>query len=72
VAELRSYVNRSSAIDVVWERSSRPNENLPAELTQTDQIDWKIPLPARPIGGLMVSSDLGRQFAALKRLLEAQ
>jgi uncharacterized protein YndB with AHSA1/START domain len=40
-------------------------------LTQMDQIEWKIPMPARPIGGLMVSRDLGRQFATLKRLLEA-
>jgi uncharacterized protein YndB with AHSA1/START domain len=40
-------------------------------LTQKDEIEWKIPLPARPIGGVMVSRDVRRQFAALKRLLEA-
>jgi uncharacterized protein YndB with AHSA1/START domain len=41
-------------------------------LTQSDEIDWKIALPLRPLGGLMVSRDLKRQFASLKRLLERQ
>jgi uncharacterized protein YndB with AHSA1/START domain len=41
-------------------------------LTQTDEIEWKIPIPARPIGRVMVSRDIQRQFSALKRLLESR
>jgi uncharacterized protein YndB with AHSA1/START domain len=40
-------------------------------LTQTDEIDWKISRLALPIARLMVSRDLRRQFATVKRLLEA-
>jgi uncharacterized protein YndB with AHSA1/START domain len=41
------------------------------ELTQIDEIDWKIHFPGPQIGRLMVSRDIQRQFATLKRLLEA-
>jgi uncharacterized protein YndB with AHSA1/START domain len=41
------------------------------ELTQIDEIDWKIPFPGPQIGRVMVGRDIQRQFAALKRLLEA-
>jgi hypothetical protein len=40
-------------------------------LTQRDQIDWKIPRFQQPLARVMVSRDLQRQFAALKRLLES-
>jgi uncharacterized protein YndB with AHSA1/START domain len=39
-------------------------------LTQTDEIDWKIPFPGPQIGRVMVSRDIQRQFGVLKRLLE--
>src|SRR5919106_4412298 len=38
--------------------------------TQSDEIEWKIPVPLRPIGWIMVSRDIQRQLSALKRLLE--
>jgi uncharacterized protein YndB with AHSA1/START domain len=41
------------------------------ELTQIDEIDWKIPFPGPQLGRVMVSRDIQRQFAALKRLLGA-
>jgi len=41
------------------------------DLTQVDEIDWKIPFPGPQIGRLMVSRDIERQFSALKRRLEA-
>jgi hypothetical protein len=41
------------------------------ELTQIDEIDWKVPFPGPQIGRFMVSRDIQRQLAALKRLLEA-
>lgn len=41
-------------------------------LTQIDEIDWKISRLALPIARLMVSRDLRRQFASLKRRLEAE
>ena len=41
------------------------------ELTQVDEIDWKIPFPGPQIGRLMVARGMKRQLAALKRLLEA-
>ena len=41
------------------------------ELTQIDEIVWKIPFPGPQIGRVMVSRDIQRQFAALKRLFEA-
>jgi uncharacterized protein YndB with AHSA1/START domain len=40
-------------------------------LTQTDEIEWKIPAPLRPLGWLMVNRDMPRQLASLKRVLEA-
>jgi uncharacterized protein YndB with AHSA1/START domain len=40
------------------------------QLTQRDQIDWKIPRFQRPIARRMVSRDIERQFSALTRLLE--
>jgi uncharacterized protein YndB with AHSA1/START domain len=40
-------------------------------LSQIDEIDWKISLLLYPIARAMVSRDLGRQFTALKRTLEA-
>jgi len=40
------------------------------DLTQVDEIDWKIPFPGPQIGRLMVSRDIERQFSALKRRLE--
>lgn len=40
-------------------------------LTQIDEIEWKIPFPGPQIGKIMVGRDIERQFAALKRLLEA-
>jgi len=43
-----------------------------AQLTQRDQIDWKIPRFQRPIARRMVSRDIERQFSALTRLLEAR
>jgi hypothetical protein len=41
------------------------------ELIQIDEIDCKIPFPGPQISRVMVSRDIQRQFAALKRLLEA-
>jgi uncharacterized protein YndB with AHSA1/START domain len=41
------------------------------QLTQVDEIDWKIPKPAYPIARAMVSRDMARQFAALKNRLES-
>lgn len=40
------------------------------DLTQVDEIDWKLPFPGPRIGRVMVRRDIQRQFAALKRLLE--
>lgn len=40
-------------------------------LTQIDEIEWKVPFPGPQIGRVMVSRDIERQFASLKRLLEA-
>jgi uncharacterized protein YndB with AHSA1/START domain len=42
-----------------------------SRLTQVDDIDWKIGQLALPIGRLMVSRDIRRQFRSLKRLLES-
>jgi uncharacterized protein YndB with AHSA1/START domain len=42
------------------------------QLTQRDQIDWKIPRFQRPIARRMVSRDIERQFSALTRLLETR
>ena len=39
-------------------------------LTQRDRIDWKIPRFQHPIARRMVSRDIAKQFAALKRRLE--
>ena len=39
-------------------------------LTQVDEIQWKVPFPGPQIGGLMVRRDIQRQFSALKSVLE--
>lgn len=41
-------------------------------LTQSDEIEWKIPLPLRPIARLMVNRGMPKQLANLKRVLEGQ
>jgi uncharacterized protein YndB with AHSA1/START domain len=41
-------------------------------LTQTDEIEWKIPRIQLPVARVMVSRDLRRQFSSLKRILEAR
>jgi carbon monoxide dehydrogenase subunit G len=41
-------------------------------IRQIDEIEWKIPRPARALGWLSVKRDLKRQFRSLKRLLEAE
>ena len=41
-------------------------------LRQIDEIEWKIPRPLRPIGRIMVSRDIKRQFGSLKHLLEGE
>jgi hypothetical protein len=45
-------------------------EGAATRLSQVDDIDWKIPKPLRPIGRIMVSRDIRRQFGSLKHLLE--
>ncbi len=40
-------------------------------LTQTDDIEWKIPFPGPQIGRLWVNRGIRYQLAALKRVLEA-
>jgi uncharacterized protein YndB with AHSA1/START domain len=58
--------------DAVFEVTYRLIEaNQDTELTQIDEIEWKIPFPGPQIGRLMVSRDIERQFASLRRLLEA-
>ena len=39
-------------------------------LTQIDDIDWKIPKLLFPVARMMVSRDIARQLASLKRILE--
>ena len=39
-------------------------------LSQIDDIDWKISKAAFPIARMMVSRDMARQLASLKRMLE--
>jgi uncharacterized protein YndB with AHSA1/START domain len=57
--------------DAVFEVTYRLEEaDEDTELTQIDEIDWKVPFPGPQIGRVMVSRDIQRQFAALKRLLE--
>jgi hypothetical protein len=40
-------------------------------LSQVDEIEWKVSPLLYPIARAMVSRDLARQFATLKRTLEA-
>jgi uncharacterized protein YndB with AHSA1/START domain len=40
------------------------------QLTQRDEIDWRISALARPIGKRIVSRHIGDQLSSLKRLLE--
>jgi hypothetical protein len=39
-------------------------------LSQLDDIDWKISKLALPIARMMVSRDMARQLASLKRMLD--
>jgi polyketide cyclase/dehydrase/lipid transport protein len=54
--------------DVVYELEQAPQGT---RLTQRDHIDWKIPRFQQPLARVMVSRDLQRQFATLKRVLES-
>ena len=47
-------------------------EGTGTRLTQVDEIDWKIPRPLRPIGRIMVSRDIRRQFESLRQVLEGE
>ena len=46
------------------------SDGAATRIIQVDDIDWKIAKPLRPVGRIMVSRDMKRQFASLKRLLE--
>jgi uncharacterized protein YndB with AHSA1/START domain len=54
--------------DVIYELEQAPEGT---RLTQRDQIDWKIPRFQHPVARAMVSRDLHRQFATLKRVRES-
>jgi uncharacterized protein YndB with AHSA1/START domain len=56
-----------AVFNVLYELES---DGAATRITQVDDIDWKIAKPLRPIGRIMVSRDMKRQFASLKRLLE--
>ena len=58
-----------AVFDVVYELQSAGDVT---ELTQRDQIDWKLPKFQRPLARRMVSRDIQNQFSALTRLLEAR
>ena len=47
-------------------------EGAGTRLSQVDEIDWKIARPLRPIGRIMVSRDIKRQFGSLKQVLEGE
>jgi uncharacterized protein YndB with AHSA1/START domain len=56
-----------AVFNVLYELES---DGAAARIAQVDDIDWKIAWPLRPLGRIMVSRDMKRQFAILKRLLE--
>jgi hypothetical protein len=56
--------------DAVFNVIYRLEAGAGTQLTQTDDIDWKISKLAYPVARAMVTVDLARQFAALKRQLE--
>lgn len=60
-------VDEDAAFVVTYELEETPGGT---RLTQTDEIEWKIAAPLRPIGGLMVRRHMPRQLASLKRALE--
>ena len=65
---LRWWEEDADAVfDVLYELEP---EGSGTRLTQGDEIDWKIPKPLRPIGRIMVSRDIKRQFQSLKQVLE--
>lgn len=57
--------------DVTYELEAQAGGSH-TRLTQADDIEWSIPRLALPVARMMVGRDLSRQFAALKRLLEAE
>lgn len=67
--ELRLREEDDDAVIEVTYRLEEAGEGT--ELTQIDEIDWKVPFPGPQIGRVVVSRDIQRQFAALKRVLEA-
>ena len=56
-----------AVFDVTYRRAP---EGDGTNLTQIDEIDWKVPFPGPQIGRRMVQRDIERQFAALRRVLE--
>jgi uncharacterized protein YndB with AHSA1/START domain len=61
--------DQDGIFDVVYEL--RPTEGG-TQFSQIDDIDWKISKLALPLARLMVSRDIARQLASLKRTLEAE
>jgi Polyketide cyclase / dehydrase and lipid transport len=59
--------DRDAVFNVLYELKP---DGAGTRITQVDDIDWKIPTPLRPVGRIMVSRDIKRQFASLRRLLE--
>ena len=56
--------------DAVFNVTYRLEAGAGTRLTQIDDIDWNISKLAYPVARAMVTVDLARQFAALKRQLE--
>ena len=60
--------DKDGVFDVVYELERSEGGT---RLAQIDNIEWRISKLAFPIARLMVSRDVARQLASLKRILEA-